>query len=69
MLCNLGLKKSTKIFTGRCGRDLMVVGFTNTFPVSAYHHTSCGFEPRSWRGVLVIQHYVVKFISDVRQIQ
>ena len=31
----------------RHGRDRMVVGFT-----TAYHHWSCEFEPRSWRGVL-----------------
>jgi len=23
---------------GRCGRDRMVVGFTTTFAISAYHH-------------------------------
>ena len=31
----------------------MVVGFTNAYTISAYHHyLSCAFEPRSWRGVL-----------------
>ena len=34
------------------GRDRMVVGFTTTCAVSAYHHQSCEFQPRSWRGVL-----------------
>ena len=29
----------------------MVVGFTTTCAISAYHHWSCEFEPRSWRGV------------------
>jgi hypothetical protein len=51
-LCNLGWDKSTKILTGRRGRDLIVVGFTTTYAVSAYHHTSCGFDSRSWRGAL-----------------
>ena len=37
---------------GRRGRDNMVVGFTTTCAISAYHHESCGFEPCSWRGVL-----------------
>ena len=37
---------------GRCGRDPMVVGLTTTCAFSAYHHFSCQFEPRSWRGVL-----------------
>jgi hypothetical protein len=30
----------------------MVVGFTNTYATSAYHHQSCKFESHSWRGVL-----------------
>jgi hypothetical protein len=32
----------------------MVVGFTTTCAISAYHHESCEFESRSWRGVLDI---------------
>ena len=35
---------------GRRGR--MVVGFTTVCTISAYHHLSCEFEPRSWRCVL-----------------
>jgi uncharacterized membrane protein len=38
--------------TFRRGRDRMVVGFTTTYAISAYHHWSCEFEPRSLRGVL-----------------
>ena len=34
--------------------DRLVVGFTTTCTISAYHHHSCEFEPRSWRGVLDI---------------
>ena len=30
----------------------MVVGFTTACAIIAYHHLSCEFEPRSWRGVL-----------------
>jgi len=30
----------------------MVVGFSTTCAISAYHHWSCEFESRSWRGVL-----------------
>ncbi len=30
----------------------MVVGLTTTYVISANHHYSCEFEPRSWRGVL-----------------
>jgi len=50
---------------GRRGRDLMVVGFTTTYAISAYHHWCCEFESRSGRGV---QHYVIKFFSDLRQV-
>ena len=39
---------------GRRGRDRMVVGFTTTYAISAYHHWCCEFESRSGRGV---QHY------------
>ena len=38
--------------SGRCGRDHMVVGFTTTCAISAYHHYSCEFESHLWRGVL-----------------
>ena len=30
---------------GRRDRDHMVVGFTTTCVISAYHHESCEFEP------------------------
>ena len=44
---------NTDLKNGGCrGRDCMVVGFTTTCAISAYHHLSCEFEPRSWRGVL-----------------
>jgi len=47
-----------------CGRDRMVVGFTTTYTISAYHHWSCEFESQSGRGV---QH-VIKFVSEMRQV-
>ena len=34
------------------GRDRMVVGFTTTYAISAYHHKSCVFEDHSWQGEL-----------------
>jgi hypothetical protein len=46
------------------GRDRMVVGFTTTCVSSAYHHTSCVFEPHSLRGVL---DNVAKINQDQRQ--
>jgi hypothetical protein len=47
------------------GCDRMVVGFTTTYAISAYHHWCCELESRSGRGV---QHYVIKFVSDLRQV-
>ena len=52
-------------WVGRRGRDSMVVGFTTTYAISAYHHWWCEFESRSGRGA---QHYVIKFASDLRQV-
>ena len=43
------------LFRGRCGRDRIVVGFTTTYAI----------ESRSGRGV---QLYVIKFVSDLRQV-
>jgi len=47
------------------GRDRVVVGFTTTYAISVYHHWCCEFEYRSGWGV---QHYVIKFVSDLRQV-
>jgi hypothetical protein len=42
-----------KHIVGDChGRDHIVVRFTTTYAINAYHHQSCEFEPHSWRGVL-----------------
>jgi hypothetical protein len=46
------------VFSRRRGRDRLVVGFTTTCSISAYHHLSCEFE----------QHYVIKFVSNLRQV-
>jgi len=32
------------VYQGRLGRDRVVVGFTTTYALSAYHHLSCEFE-------------------------
>ena len=47
---------------GRRGRNRVVISFTNTRAISAYHHYSCDFEPRS---VYSIQHYMMKFVGDL----
>ena len=46
-------------------RDCMVVGFTTTYAISAYHHWCCEFESRWGQGA---QHYVIKFVSDLQQV-
>jgi hypothetical protein len=46
-------------------KKFMIVGFTTTYAISAYHHWCCEFKSRSGRGV---QHYVMKFVSDLRQV-
>ena len=56
-------KKATLI-RGLRDRDRMVVRFTTTYPISAYHHWCCEFETQFVRGV---QHYVIKFVSNLRQ--
>ena len=43
----------------------MIVGFTTTYAISAFHHWCCEFKSRWGRGV---QHYVIKFVSDLRQV-
>ena len=57
LLNHFAYKEKCTEYTGGCrGRDRMVVGFT-----------SWVFEFRSWRGVLDT-HYVIKFVSDFRQV-
>jgi hypothetical protein len=34
------------------GRDRMVVGFTTTCAISAYHYYKCELEPRSWYNIM-----------------
>ena len=45
----------------------MVVGLITTYALSAYHHQHCELEPRSGE-IYSIQHYVIKFVSDLRQL-
>jgi hypothetical protein len=45
--------------------DRILVGFITTYAISAYHHWCYEFESRSRRGV---QHYVIKLVSDMRQV-
>ena len=45
----------------------MVVGLMTTYAIRAYYHQRCEFEPHSGE-VYSIQHYVIKFVSDLRQV-
>jgi len=44
-------------------RDRMVVWYTTTYAISAYHHWSCWFDSGLWRGVLDTTLYI-KVIKD-----
>jgi len=44
------------------GSDRKVAGFATTYAIRAYHYWSWQFE------VCSIQHYVIKFVSDLRQV-
>ena len=41
-----------------CGRENMIVGFTTTCAISAYHHESLSFNPAHGE-VYSIKHYVI----------
>jgi hypothetical protein len=51
---------------GRRGR--MVVGFTTTCAISAYHHYKVVSSNLVHGEIYLIQHYVIKFVSDLRQV-
>jgi hypothetical protein len=55
------------IARGCRGCDRMVVGFPTTCAISVYHNKCCEFEPRSGE-VYSKQHYVIKFVSGLRQV-
>jgi hypothetical protein len=63
----VNLLSLTFLSRDRRGRDRMVVGFTTIYAISAYHHWCCEFESRLGE-VYSIQHYVLKYVSDLRQI-
>ena len=55
-------------FRGRRGHDRMVVGFTTTYEISAYHHFHCQFESHPDK-VYSMQDYEIKFVSDLQQVR
>jgi hypothetical protein len=50
-----------------CGRDQVIVGITTTYAISAYHTTKVVSSNPAHGEVYSIQHYVIKFVSDLRQ--
>jgi len=42
---------SLSMHSNRLIRKLLLVGFTTTYAISAYHHKRCEFECRLWRDV------------------
>jgi hypothetical protein len=60
----MGIRISVSQISGRRGHDRILIGFTTTHAISAYHHRCFEFESRSVRGV----HYVIKFVSDLPQV-
>jgi hypothetical protein len=60
-LCKIFILTDGHLYTFYTARrDHMVVGFINTYTISAYR---CKFETRSCE-VYSIQHYVITFVSD-----
>ena len=53
-------------FGHRRGGGRMVVSFTNTNVISANHHCTCEFESNG--EVCSIQHYMIKFVSNLQQV-
>ena len=66
--CMLKSSSHTNVLGPLRGHVRMVVGFTATCAISAYHHLSCEFEPHSRRGVLYTTLCGFKFFSDLRQV-
>jgi hypothetical protein len=61
----LGKALFAKISRGRHGRDRMVAVFTTTCAISSYRHKVVNSNPVHSE-VYSIQHYLIKFVSDLR---
>jgi len=59
-------RQNIRIQTGRCGRDRMAVGFTTTRAINAYHPCKVVSSNPVHGEVYSVQHYVIKFVSDLR---
>ena len=56
------------VLRGRRGRDRMVVGFTTTYAIGAFITTNVVSSNPVYGEVYSIQHYVIKFVSELRQV-
>ena len=56
-----------RVIGGSRGRDDMVIGFITTYAIMAYHHWCYEFESRKGE-VYSMQHHVIKFVNDFRQV-
>ena len=65
---NICYQRGTSVcLQGRHGLDRMVVGLITTYAISAYSHYRREFESSSGE-VYSMQHYAIKFDSDLRQV-
>ena len=53
---------------GRRGRDRIIVGFITTCTTSAYNNTNVVSLNHVYGEEYSIQHYVIKFVSDLQQV-
>ena len=54
-------------FRAGCGRDRMLVGFPTTYATVPITTNVVSSNP-AHREVYLIQHYVIKFVSDLKQV-
>ena len=58
------INRFDKISEGCDGHDSIVVKFISTYAISAYHTNIVSSNP-AHDGVYLIQHYAIKFVSDL----
>ena len=56
------------MYRERRGRDRMVVRFITVYAIIAFHHYKAVSSFPAHGEVYSIQHYVIKFVSDLRQV-
>ncbi len=64
MVCLSKKRRLSSHVGGHRGRDRMVVGFTTTYAINVYHANVVSANPAHGE-MYSIQHYVIKFVSDL----